>query len=94
MDRIRRRVTRLGQPIELTATEFNLLEFMLLHPDEVLARNRIAEEVWGYHFEASTNIVDVYINYLRKKLDQPFSEKLIQTVRGVGYALRKEEPSD
>jgi DNA-binding response OmpR family regulator len=94
MDRLQRRVTRGGLPVDLTATEYNLLEFFLKHAGEVLSRSRIAEEVWGYDFDVSTNIVDVYVNYLRKKLDQRFPEKLIQTVRGVGYALRREDETE
>jgi DNA-binding response OmpR family regulator len=90
MDRLQRRVSRGAHPLDLTATEYNLLELFLKHPGEVLSRHRIAEEVWGYDFDVSTNIVDVYVNYLRKKIDQKFPDKLIQTVRGVGYAFRRE----
>jgi DNA-binding response OmpR family regulator len=93
MDRLQRRVSRKGNPIDLTATEYNLMELFLKHPGEVLTRHRIAEEVWGYDFDVSTNIVDVYVNYLRKKVDQKYPDRLIQTVRGVGYVFRRESES-
>jgi DNA-binding response OmpR family regulator len=91
MDRPQRRVARDGAPLDLTSTEYNLLELFLAHPGQVLPRARIAEDVWGYDFAVSTNIVDVYVNYLRKKVDRDFSRKLIHTVRGVGYVLREDE---
>src|SRR5262249_30912357 len=76
-----------AQPIELTAREYRLLEFLIRHPGQVLTRTQIAEHVWGDDFDASSNVVDVYIRYLRRKVDDPFEPKLIQTVRGVGYKL-------
>ncbi|HEY3281163.1 MAG TPA: response regulator transcription factor [Armatimonadota bacterium] len=91
MDRTSHRVTRDGVLIQLTGTEYNLLELLLKHPDEVMPRARIAEEVWGYNFDVSTNIVEVYVAYLRRKIDRPFSQKLIQNVRGVGYSLRRDD---
>jgi heavy metal response regulator len=76
--------------IELSAREYRLLEFLMRHPGQVLTRTQIAEHIWGYDFDMNSNIVDVYIRYLRSKVDDPFEPNLIQTVRGVGYKL---EPS-
>ncbi len=90
MDLVRRRVTRNDQVIDLTQTEYNLLEFFLRNKNSVLTRKRIAEQVWGYTFETGTNIVDVYISYLRKSIDREFSTKLLHTVRGEGFVLRDE----
>jgi two-component system, OmpR family, response regulator MprA len=84
-----RDVTRGGEPIELTRTEFALLELFLLNPRQVLARSLIFERVWGYDFGASSNSLDVYIGYLRRKTEAGGKPRLIQTVRGVGYALRE-----
>lgn len=92
MDLKSRAVTREGTPIELTPTEFELLRFLIQHQDEVMSREQIISEVWGYDFIGDTNVVDVYIRYLRQKVDKPFSSKLIQTIRGIGYLL-KNEPS-
>jgi len=88
LDPVTRRVTRAGRAIALTPKEFALLECLMRHPNEVLTRARLMEEAWGERFDALTNIVDVYINALRKKLDRAFSRPLIHTVRGVGYVLR------
>ncbi len=74
-----------GQPIELTAREYRLLELFMRHPSQVLTRMQIAEQVWGFDFNAHSNVVDVYIRYLRRKVDDPYEPKFIQTVRGVGY---------
>jgi DNA-binding response OmpR family regulator len=82
-------VSRGGQPIELTAREFDLLEFLLRHAGQVLTRQQIFSEVWGYDFLGESNVIDVYIRALRQKIDAEFEPKLIQTVRGVGYALRE-----
>jgi len=76
-----------AQPIDLSAREYRLLEFLIRHPGQVLTRTQIAEHIWGYDFDANSNVVDVYIRYLRRKVDDPFEPKLIQTVRGVGYKL-------
>jgi heavy metal response regulator len=76
-----------AQPIELSAREYGLLELLMRHPGQVLTRTQIAEQIWGYDFDANSNVVDVYIRYLRRKVDDPFEPKLIQTVRGVGYKL-------
>ncbi|MCL6452770.1 MAG: response regulator transcription factor [Alicyclobacillus sp.] len=86
-----REVVRAGVRVDLTAREFELLELFMRYPTRVLARPFILEEVWGYDFEVDTNIVDVYVRYLRQKLDAPFGEPLFHTVRGVGYVLRAEE---
>jgi len=80
-------VTRAGQPVELSPREFALLEFLLRHPGEVVTRTAILEHVWDYDYDGLSNVVDVYVGYLRRKLEQPFGRTLIRTVRGVGYAL-------
>ena len=87
VDLIKREVTRGGDSIDLTAREFELLEYLMRSPGRVFTRIQICEHVWNYHFDPQTNLVDVYIKRLRKKLDQPYELKLIQTVRGVGYRL-------
>ena len=84
-----RRVLRAGVVLELTTREFDLLHYLLKNADKVLSRDAILRQVWGYHFEGETNVVDVYIRYLRMKVDEPFDESLIHTIRGVGYVLRK-----
>jgi two-component system, OmpR family, response regulator MprA len=84
-----REVRRAGEPIELTRTEFSLLELFLLNPRQVLTRSVIFERVWGYDFGFSSNSLDVYIGYLRRKTEAGGQPRLIQTVRGVGYALRE-----
>ena len=86
-----REVRRGDEPIDLTRTEFALLELFLLNPRQVLTRSLIFERVWGYDFGATSNSLDVYIGYLRRKTEAGGKPRLIQTVRGVGYALR--EPS-
>ncbi|WP_371498553.1 response regulator transcription factor [Kitasatospora sp. NBC_00374] len=83
-----REVTREGRPIELTRTEFMLLEMFLAHPRQVLTREQILKAVWGFDFEPSSNSLDVYVMYLRRKTEQGGMPRVIQTVRGVGYALR------
>jgi heavy metal response regulator len=90
LDPVSHKVSRAGQPIELTAKEYALLEFLMRHAGEVVTRTRIIEHVWDQHFDSDTNVVGVYINYLRQKIDQPFASKLLHTVRGVGYVLREE----
>jgi two-component system, OmpR family, response regulator MprA len=84
-----REVRRSGEPIELTRTEFSLLELFMLNPRQVLTRSIIFERVWGYDFGFSSNSLDVYIGYLRRKTEAGGRSRLIQTVRGVGYALRE-----
>jgi two-component system response regulator MprA len=83
-----RRVTRGDRPIELTRTEFALLHLLLRHPGQVLTREVISADVWGYDFGPASNSLDVYIGYLRRKTEAPGEARLIQTVRGVGYVLR------
>lgn len=83
-----REVKRAGEPIELTPKEFLVLEYLARHVGRVLSRTLITEYAWGYHFDPGTNIVDVVINHLRKKIDAPHEKKLIHTVRGVGYVLK------
>jgi two-component system response regulator MprA len=83
-----REVRRGGRPIELTKIEFDLLELFLQHPRQVLTRDQILDLVWGYNFDSGTNSLAVYIGYLRRKLEENGEQRLIQTVRGVGYALR------
>jgi len=83
-----REVKRAGEPIELTPKEFLVLEYLARHVGRVLSRTLITEYAWGYHFDPGTNIVDVVINHLRKKIDAPHDKKLIHTVRGVGYVLK------
>lgn len=85
-----RTVTRAGQPLRLTTREFNLLELLLRHPGRVLSRSQIAEHGWDESFDAGSNVIDVYVSYLRKKVDQGFATKLIHTVTGAGYVLRQE----
>lgn len=77
-----------GQPVELTKKEYDLLEYLVRNKNLVLDRERILQEVWGYEYMGDTNVVDVYIRYLRSKLDEPFEEKYIHTVRGVGYVVK------
>jgi two-component system OmpR family response regulator len=80
-------VTRAGTPVTLSVREFALLEFLMRHPGEVLSRSRILEQVWDYSYTGFSNVVDVYVAYLRRKLERPFGRPLIRTVRGVGYVL-------
>jgi two-component system OmpR family response regulator len=80
-------VSRAGVAIELTAREFAVLEFLARHAGQAISRGRLLDHVWDENFVGSTNIVDVYVGYLRRKLEQPFDRPLIRTIRGVGYAL-------
>lgn len=77
-----------GQPVELTKKEYDLLEYLMRNKNMVLDRERILQEVWGYEYMGDTNVVDVYVRYLRSKLDEPFGQKYIHTVRGVGYVVK------
>jgi len=90
LDPARRVVSRGGEKVELTAKEFALLEYLMRNPGRVLTRTMIIEHVWNYDFDTMTNIIDVYVNYLRKKIDSGREPKLIHTVRGVGYVLKAE----
>ncbi|MGH2920789.1 MAG: winged helix-turn-helix domain-containing protein, partial [Gaiellaceae bacterium] len=89
LDAATREVRRAGVQIELTRTEFALLELFLLNPRQVLTRSVIFERVWGYDFGNSSNSLDVYMGYLRRKTEAGGKPRLLQTVRGVGYALRE-----
>jgi two-component system copper resistance phosphate regulon response regulator CusR len=85
-----RQVTRAEQEIELTPKEYTVLEYLVRHAGRVMSRTLITEYAWGYHFDPGTNIVDVVINHLRKKIDANSTKKLIHTIRGVGYVIREE----
>jgi DNA-binding response OmpR family regulator len=89
LNRRTRQVHRDTRLIELTAKEFDLLEYLLSHPLQVLTREQILEKVWGYDFMGDSNIIEVYIRYLRLKLEENNQQRLIQTVRSVGYVLRE-----
>ncbi len=91
LDLISHKVIRAGREIELTAKEYTLLEYLVRNPNRVLTRTMIAEHVWDYNYDSFTNVIDVYINYLRNKVDRGFPTKLIHTVRGVGYVLKEEK---
>ncbi|MEU6344385.1 response regulator transcription factor [Streptomyces sp. NPDC046977] len=91
MDTATREVTRAGQPVELTRTEYTLLEMFLAHPRQVLTREQILKAVWGFDFEPSSNSLDVYVMYLRRKTEAGGLPRLVHTVRGVGYVLRNAE---
>ncbi len=87
LDLTRHEAERGGRVIELTAKEFALLEFLMRHPGQVLTRTQIIDHVWRYDFDALSNVVDIYIHYLRDKIDRGFARQLIKTVRGVGYKI-------
>ncbi len=89
VDLVRRKVTRAGQRVDLTAKEFSLLTLLLRKQSQVLSRTVLAEQVWDMNFDSDTNVVDVAIRRLRAKLDEPFDEKLLHTVRGMGYTLER-----
>jgi DNA-binding response OmpR family regulator len=89
LDRRTREVCRDGRAIELTAKEFDLLEYLLTHPKQVFTREQILEQVWGYDFMGDSNIIEVYVRYLRLKLEKDGRDRLIHTIRGVGYTLRE-----
>jgi two-component system copper resistance phosphate regulon response regulator CusR len=90
IDRLTQQVKRGGKRIDLTAKEYALLEYLAANPGRVFSRTMIVEHVWDQSFEGATNIVDVYVQHLRSKVDGPFSRKLIRTVRGVGYSITEE----
>ena len=87
IDRVAHAVQRGGQPIELSPKEFALLEFLMRHEGQAVTRTAIVEQVWKLNFDTMTNVVDVYINYLRRKVDSGHERALIRTVRGVGYQI-------
>ena len=90
LDRLKRQVRRGGRLVDLSPREFRLLEYFMLHPDEVVTRVQLLEKVWDMSFDPETNVVDAHISNLRKKLEKQSEPRLIQTVRGAGYALRTE----
>jgi DNA-binding response OmpR family regulator len=92
MDRIAHRASRAGAALELTPHEFRLLEYFLLRPDSVVTRTELLEKVWDMSFDPGTNVVDVHVSNLRRKLEEGGRARLLHTVRGVGFAMRLEEP--
>jgi two-component system OmpR family response regulator len=94
LDPATRRAARGETPITLSAREYALLEAFMRRPDQVLARHELLDLVWGQEYENRSNVVDVYVRYLRERIDRPFGTDTIETVRGVGYRLRTEPPSD
>ena len=82
------KVSRGNEEIELTGKEYSLLEYFMRNQEKVLTRTMIAEHVWDYNFDTFTNVIDVYVNHLRKKIDKNFSNKLLHTLRGVGYVMK------
>jgi len=94
LNRVERKVVRGGAPVELTPKEFLLLEYLVRHEGKNVTRSEIIQHVWNLSHDTMTNVVDVYINYLRKKIDVPSKAKLIQTVRGIGYTIREEDARD
>jgi DNA-binding response OmpR family regulator len=91
LDPVTHKVWRNDQEIDLTTKEYDLLEYFMRNPNQVVTRTMIAEHCWDYTFDTFTNIIDVYVNYLRKKIDRDTGRKLIHTVRGAGYVLKEEE---
>jgi heavy metal response regulator len=90
LDTITHKARRGGKQIDLTAKEYALLEYFLRNKDRVLSRTIISEHIWDYNFDTGTNLIDVYVNHLRNKIDSTFEKRLIHTVRGVGYVLRED----
>jgi len=88
VDPVMHTVEREGRPIDLTPKEFALLEYLLYHPNQVVTRELIEQHIWNYDFECESNVIDVYVRRLRRKIDAPFAVKLLTTVRGVGYRLQ------
>ena len=91
LDPVTHAVSRGGKKLDLTAKEYALLEYLMRHADRVVTRTMISEHVWDYHFDPMTNVIDVYVNHLRRKIDLDASQQLIHTVRGVGYMLQDKE---
>jgi heavy metal response regulator len=91
LDPVTHKVWRKDKEIGLTAKEYGLLEYFMRNPNQVVTRTMIADHVWDYTFDSFTNIIDVYVNYLRKKIDRDADRKLIHTVRGVGYIFKEED---
>ena len=91
LDSRTKRASRAGVPLELTPREFGLLEYLMLNAGHALSKRQLLEHVWGYEVYSDENVVEVYIGYLRKKVDAPFSKPLIRTMRGVGYLIERDE---
>lgn len=91
LDTVTRQVTRQGKVIELSAKGFSILEYFMRNPNRVLTRGQITDHVWNFDYDNDSNVIDVYIGYLRRKIDNDFDTKLLHTVRGIGYALRQSE---
>ncbi len=89
LNQVTQKVTRAGKPIKLTAREYALLRYLLIHAGEIVTRTMITEHVWGEDSAAFTNVIDVYINYIRKKIDRDFKHPLIHTIRFTGYILKE-----
>ncbi|NOX97941.1 MAG: response regulator transcription factor [Nitrospirae bacterium] len=89
LDQLTHKARRAGREIELTGTEYALLEYLMLNADQVVTRTMISEHVWNYDFDSFSNVINVYINYLRKKVDAGFDKKLIHSLRGTGYMLKE-----
>jgi DNA-binding response OmpR family regulator len=89
LDPTTHRITRAGLPIDLTAKEYALLEYFMRNPDRLISREMAESHVWSYDYEGVSNVIDVYVRRLRRKIDDPFPTKLIETVRGAGYRLRR-----
>jgi len=94
VDLLAHNVTRSGQEIELLATEYRLLEYLMRHAEQVVSRTMLFEHVWDYNFDPQTNVIDVHMSRLRKKIDKPFNNALIHTIRGTGYVIRPPEKID
>ena len=94
LDPATRQVRRGGAPVSLTAKEFALLECFMRHPGQVLSKTDLIEHVWDFAFDADSNVVEVYVGYLRQKLDRPFGRRSLETVRGAGYRLRDDQDAD
>jgi two-component system OmpR family response regulator len=93
LDPATRQVRRAGTPVPLTAKEFALLEYFLRRPGQVLSRTELIAHVWDFAFDTDSNVVEVYVGYLRQKIDKPFGRNSLETVRGAGYRLREDEPA-
>lgn len=91
LDQLTHKVTRAGKEILLTSTEYALLEYLMLHVNQVVTRTMISEHVWNDDYDSFSNVINVYVNYLRKKVDSPFARKLIHSIRGTGYVLKDDE---
>lgn len=89
LDQVSHKVMRAGKEIELTSTEYSLLEYLMLHVNQVVTRTMITEHVWEDDFDHFSNVINVYINYLRKKIDADFPKKLIHSIRGTGYVMKE-----